>query len=890
MSDPIGSFSGLASGVQWRDLVDQLVAIDKQRKLDPVTARTTLAQNQATAWTSYQSLAVKFRDAANALRDSSAFGAFSVSGGTSIATGRTLLSATASSGAAPGNYSVEVLDVARANKLSGAVVSSPATALGYSGEFGVNGQKVTVIATDTLNSIRDKINALNAGSSASGVTASVLSTGSTQHRLVLSSDQTGAAGIELIDDAGGVLQQLGVVDGTKSLNVASDGGVQTQKVSSTTAAIAAMLGVSMPPPSTIQVGGRTISVDLTVDSLASIAAKISAAGGNASVTSETAGGKTSYRLVTSDTVGATTVDGQRTLEVLGFVKNGRSGVSQVVQSENAFTDGVGGTATGSTLLSALQVSGNALGLAAGDTFNIQGKRGDGSTVNLSFTVGASDTLQTLVTKINDATSGFGAGTRTATASISNGQIVLSDNSSGDSQLALSLSATRVSDGSTVSLGRQLVSTVGRQREVVAGSDASVRVDGVVVSRASNTISDALNGVTLTVQQAEVGTTVSLNVARDTDALSTKVKAVADAYNALVKFRADQQKDGQPLRNNPTLRNSIASVTSQLLSNVSGLSGTLNRPGSVGLALQADGTLKLDDTVFKAALNSNFSDVVSLFTTSGTSANSQLSYWTSSYKTLPGSYAVNITAAATTPTVSGSGFSGTYADDGTPDTLQITDAISGATGSISLANGDTTDTIVTKLNSLFATSKMAVSASKNGNDLVITGTRYGSASSFTVAYTPGGTDGTAQLGIAANSFAGTDVAGTIGGELATGSGQVLTATPAIVGNAVDGLSISYTGTATGAVGDLNFTLGVGGMLYNTSDVFARPDGTIFEQQQQLEKTINDLGTRADTLQQQIDRRRAALVAQFTKMEAAISRIQSQGSALSSFINSLQASGN
>lgn len=890
MSDPIGSFSGLASGVQWRDLVDQLVAIDKQRKLDPVTARTTLAQNQATAWTSYQSLAVKFRDAANALRDSAAFGAFSVSGGTSIATGRTLLTASASSGASPGNYAVEVLDVARANKLSGAVVSSPSSALGYSGEFGVNGQKVTVVATDTLNSIRDKINALNAGTSASGVTASVLSTGSTQHRLVLSSDQTGAAGIELIDDAGGVLQQLGVVDGTKSLNVASDGGVQTQKVSSTTAAIAAMLGVSMPPPSTIEVGGRTITVDLTVDSLASIAAKISAAGGNASVTSETAGGKTSYRLVTSDTVSASTVDGQRTLEVLGFVKNGRSGVSQVVQSENAFTDGVGSTATGSTLLSALQVSGNALGLAAGDTFNIQGKRGDGSTVNLSFTVGASDTLQTLVTKINDATSGFGAGTRTATASISNGQIVLSDNATGDSQLALSLSATRVSDGSTVSLGRQLVSTVGRQREVVAGTDASVRVDGVVVSRASNTISDALSGVTLSLQQAEVGTTVSLNIGRDTDALSTKVKAVADAYNALVKFRADQQKDGQPLRNNPTLRNSIASLTSQLLSNVSGLSGTLNRPGSVGLALQADGTLKLDDTVFKAALNSNFADVVSLFTTSGTSANNQISYWTSSYKTLPGSYAVNITAAATTPTVSGSGFSGTYVDDGTPDTLDITDAISGATGSISLANGDTTDTIVTKLNSLFATSKMALSASKNGNDLVITGTRYGSASSFTVAYTPGGADGTAQLGIAANSFAGTDVAGTIGGELATGSGQVLTATPALVGTAVDGLAISYSGTATGAVGDLNFTLGVGGMLYNAADVFARPDGTIFEQQQQLEKTINDLGTRADTLQQQIDRRRAALVAQFTKMEAAISRIQSQGSALSSFINSLQASGN
>ena len=70
----------------------------------------------------------------------------------------------------------------------------------------------------------------------------------------------------------------------------------------------------------------------------------------------------------------------------------------------------------------------------------------------------------------------------------------------------------------------------------------------------------------------------------------------------------------------------------------------------------------------------------------------------------------------------------------------------------------------------------------------------------------------------------------------------------------------------------------------------PDGTIYEQQQSLEKSINDLTIRADTVQQQIDRRRTALLKQFTEMERAISRIQSQGSSLTSFINSLQASSN
>lgn len=889
MADPISSFSGLASGVQWRDLVDQLVSIDTQRKLDPITTRKTQAQKRNDAWTSYQTLALKFRDAAKALRNSSDFGVFQVSGGTSATSGRTLLTASASAGATPGNFAVEVLDVARANKLSGNVVSSATTALGLAGDFAVNGQKVTVVATDTLSNVRDKINALNAGSTPSGVTASVLSTGSTQHRLVLSADQTGAAGIELVDDSSGLLQSLGVVDSSKTLNVASDGGVQTAKVSSTTAAIATMMGVTMPPPSTIEVGGRVITVDLTVDSLSSIAAKIAAAGGNASVTTETSGGKTGYRLVTSDTVSASTPGGQRTLEVLGFVKNGRSGIGQVVQSENAYTDALGAAAAASTLLTDLRVNGNPLALVAGDTFTVQGQRGDGTAVSLSFAVGASDTMQTLLNKINDATSGFGAGTRTATASLSGGKIVLTDSATGDSQLALSLSATHAG-GSIVPLGRQLVSTVGRQREVVAGSDASIRVDGVVVKRASNTISDALNGVTLNLQQAEVGSTVSLNVTRDDAALAAKVKGVADAYNALVNFRTAQQKDGQPLKGSSTLRSTISTLTSQLLSNVSGLSGNFVRAGSAGLALQSDGTLKLDEAAFKSALATNFTDVVSLFNTAGTSTNSQLGYWSSTDKTVPGTYAVNITAAATTPSVTGTGFSGTYVDDATADTLTITDAISGATGSISLANGDTTDSIVAKLNSLFATSKMAISASKNGNDLVLTGSRFGTASKITVAYTAGGADGSAQLGIAAGVFAGTDVAGTIGGVPANGSGQVLTAAPPLVGDPLEGLSISYTGTATGAVGDISFTLGVGGMLYNAADVFARPDGTIYEQQQSLEKSINEMTTRADTVQQQIDRRRAALLKQFTEMERAISRIQSQGTALTSFISSLNASNN
>ncbi len=885
MSSPISSVSGLASGIQWQDMIDQIMQLEQQRRLDPVTTASTKAQSQYDAWGQWQSLVAKFRDTASALRDPNAFAQFQVSGGTSPATGRTLFTATASAGAVAGTYDVEVQELARANKMSGAVQASASTALGLSGEFAINGSRVAVTATDTLGSIRDKINALNAGSTPTGVTASVLSTGSSEFRLVLTADHTGAAGIELVDDSAGTLQSLGLVDGSTTLNIASvGGGAQSFHVSSSTAAIATMLGVTMPPPSTINIGGHVISVDLSVDSLASIAARIMAAGGDASVVSAVNDGQTSYRLVTSDTVSASTADGTRALEVLGFLKSGRAGVAQVVTSANSYSDGVGATATGSTLLSDLQVAGNPLGLAAGDTFVLQGTRGDGSVVNLSFTVGASDTLQTLVDKLNDATSGYGAGSRTATASIVNGQIVLTDGTAGDSQLSLSMSVAQ-SGGGIVNIGRMNTSAVGRLREVVAGSDAVVKLDGVTVRRSSNTISDAMAGVTFTLQQAEPGAVGTLTIGRDSAAILKTVGDLATAYNDILKFRDSQSATDAPLHNNVTLRTTMSSITNLFLTNVTGVSGSLTSAPLAGLSLQKDGTLSVDANAFTAALNSNLVSLASLFNTSGTTTNSDVSYFVSTGKTTPGTYSVDITTAATTASVSGAGFSGTYVDDGTPDTMTVTDSTTGASGDVSLSNGDTIDIIVARLNAMFASNKMNLAASKNGNDLKIEGTHFGSAATFTVGYTAGGADGSAQLGIAAGTVAGTDVVGTIGGLPATGSGQMLTGAS---GGATDGLTIMYTGAATGNQGTINFVLGLGGTLFNAADSIARAGGAVATQQDALQARINELQTRADTVQQALDAKRAALTAQFVAMESALSQIQQQATSLTNFMNQLNAS--
>src|SRR5690606_28442701 len=109
-----------------------------------------------------------------------------------------------------GSYSVEVLSMAKADKISGGAVASTSAQLGLSGEFLVNGRKVEVAATDSLTAIRDKINAVNSGTNASGVSATLLSTSPTESRLVLTSEHTGVRGLELTDGESGILTALGI--------------------------------------------------------------------------------------------------------------------------------------------------------------------------------------------------------------------------------------------------------------------------------------------------------------------------------------------------------------------------------------------------------------------------------------------------------------------------------------------------------------------------------------------------------------------------------------------------------------------------------------------------------------------------------------------------------
>lgn len=596
------NIGGLTSGLQWNDLVDASIAAMEARTVTPLTDRITQRNAQKTAWQSLQSLVTTLNTTALALRKSG-FSGFSTSVGTSSLSGRSLVTASASSNATPGKYRIEVQQLAETAKLGGASVSDTSAARGLSGTLTVNGKAVTVASTDSLTAIRDKINSAGAG-----VTATIVAEGGTAGRLVLSANSAGSTGITLADDSAGLSRSLGFVD------------TRSKPISSATAAAAAAMGMSVfPQPASIRVGTVVITADLANESITSIAAKINAAGGSASVESEPYGNESRFRLVVDGNVSAVAgdADSQAVIDALGFAAGSSGTVHQTVQS-GVFTDGSDALVSAGSSLAGLKVDGSASGLAVGDAINIRGLRGDGSAVTFGLVVQPGDTMQTLLDRINDATSGFGAGTRTATAGLgTDGRIRLTDSTGGASRLSLSLSVTHA-DGSTGTLSTGTTSVAGRSRELQQGRDAIFLVDGQQYTRTSNTVTDAITGVTLTLQGAEPGSTVDVAVDRSTDGAVTAAKNFVDAYNAIRTFYDQQRQTDAPLYADSSLRRVMTSLTDALRTQVSSNS-TYTAAPLVGMALDRDGKLTLNESTFKTAFTEKPSEVEALFGLTGVGA-------------------------------------------------------------------------------------------------------------------------------------------------------------------------------------------------------------------------------------------------------------------------------
>lgn len=176
-------------------------------------------------------------------------------------------------------------------------------------------------------------------------------------------------------------------------------------------------------------------------------------------------------------------------------------------------------------------------------------------------------------------------------------------------------------------------------------DALLTIDGISISKSSNTITDALQGVTLNLLKTSTDS-VNLNISTDSAAIETSVKSFVTAYNSLnttirnlTKYD-ETTKTGGALLGDSTTRG-IASRLKSIITSSLANGSSLNTLSQIGIAFQKDGALALDSTKLQEKITSNFADIAKLFATSASTTDPQVSYFSSTNKTQAGTYAINV---------------------------------------------------------------------------------------------------------------------------------------------------------------------------------------------------------------------------------------------------------
>jgi flagellar hook-associated protein 2 len=226
----------------------------------------------------------------------------------------------------------------------------------------------------------------------------------------------------------------------------------------------------------------------------------------------------------------------------------------------------------------------------------------GSASPTTITIDSSDnTLSGLAAKINSLNLGVTANVIT---DANGARLSLVAQSSG------SASDLTVSNDST-SLGFT---------KAVTGANASLTVDGVPVSSASNTVTGVVPGVTFNLTGSDPNTVVTLSSTPDTSSVATAVNNFVNAYNTVIQDLSSQFTYNASTQTTGTLGGdgTAKMVQEELLGfpsyTVSG-AGAYQTLGDLGITMNDDGTLSVDSGALNNAISSDFQDVQNFFQSS-----------------------------------------------------------------------------------------------------------------------------------------------------------------------------------------------------------------------------------------------------------------------------------
>ena len=240
-------------------------------------------------------------------------------------------------------------------------------------------------------------------------------------------------------------------------------------------------------------------------------------------------------------------------------------------------------------------------LNSGSAFDIT-VTSNGSTQTISVDAG-DDTPAGVVAAINASGTGFTATLIDTDTAGTNYRIVLQGPSGEDNAFTVS---------STPDLGFH---TAGNQLQSAA--NALLKVDGMSIERTSNTISDAISGVTLNLNAVASGT--SLQVTNDTTTLKEKLKELVATYNVvqvvlneLSDPDSTEEEVGGALSNDMAFVRSVRdAIYAAVTTDSSTPSGDVSALRDLGIELTKTGSLSFNEATYDEVVLNNFSDVVTM---------------------------------------------------------------------------------------------------------------------------------------------------------------------------------------------------------------------------------------------------------------------------------------
>jgi len=355
-----------------------------------------------------------------------------------------------------------------------------------------------------------------------------------------------------------------------------------------------------------------------------------------------------------------------------------------VSSSTAVLDGFGNAVTDQNI---------ALNLAT-SSFQI-----NGTTIN----VNAADSLNDIANNINTASTGVTASViKVATGDF---RLVLAADDTGAAGFTLTGTALDTG-GALAGLNLGATGQANAAQTLQAAQDAIINIDGLNITRSSNTISDAIVGLTFTLKQADPTTTINMSIGIDTIDLQNKVQGFVDSYNALVSFLDSQYTvdavtgDNGVLAGEALLTSLKGDLTSGLLRSVPGLPSDRNSLVRIGVEPDQYGVLQINDNLFSNFLNNDPAAIRDLFVAQGTTTTSGMQFLVAGDHTLSGNYAVNISQVATRANVVGTTDVVT-SPLAAAQNITFTEAGNARQGIVDLLAGDTQANIISKMNTEFA---------------------------------------------------------------------------------------------------------------------------------------------------------------------------------------------